>query len=211
MSTEAFSELLEQRAAAANVALNSVLAEKLAAYFRLLAHWNNRINLTSLPLEPPTPQAVDRLIIEPLLAASLLDPSIAVWFDLGSGGGSPAIPLQLAHPARRLIMVESRDRKAAFLREVIRELSLTGSEVEVSRIEEVAAEGHNAGVADLVTVRAIRMGASLFSQVQKLLRFRGQAVLFGAQIDLIDLPRGLEVTGNPTEPHRIVVLRRNGL
>jgi 16S rRNA (guanine527-N7)-methyltransferase len=211
MSEEIFRELLEQRAGAADVTLSSVLAERLAAYFSLLAHWNNRINLTSLPLEPPTPQAVDRLFIEPLLAALLVDSNISVWFDLGSGGGSPAIPLQLAHPASRLIMVESRDRKAAFLREAIRALSLTGAEVEVSRIEEVAAAGHNAGVADLVTVRAVRMGASLFSHVQKLLRFGGQAVLFGAKIGEIDLPRGLELTGTPDGSRGIVVLRRNGL
>lgn len=211
MSTDALRELLEQRAGAANIVLDSALAEKFAAYFRLLAHWNNRINLTSLPLEPPTPQAVDRLLVEPLLAAPLVDPNVAVWFDLGSGGGSPAIPLQLVHPASRLIMVESRDRKAAFLREAIRELSLAGAEVEVSRIEDVAGATRHAGVADLVTVRAVRMGASLFSQVQRLLRFKGQAVLFGAQIDKIDLPRGLEVTVSSAKPPGLVVLRRTGL
>jgi len=211
MSAEIFRELLQERADAANITLNSVLAEKLAAYFSLLAHWNNKINLTSLPLEPPTAHTVDRLIIEPLRAASLVDSNISVWFDLGSGGGSPAVPLQLAHPASRLVMVESRDRKAAFLREVIRELSLTGAEVEVSRIEQVAGYGHNAGLADLVTVRAVRMEVSLFSQVKKLLRFGGQAVLFGAKVDQGDLPRGLEITGRPPESPEIILLRRKGL
>jgi 16S rRNA (guanine(527)-N(7))-methyltransferase RsmG len=211
MSAEVFRELLEQRADAADLILNPFLKEKLASYFDLLVHWNNRINLTGLPLEPPTSQAVDRLVIEPLVAASLIDANISVWFDLGSGGGSPAIPLQLAHPASRLIMVESRDRKAAFLREVIRELSLAGTEVEVSRIEEVAASVHNAGVADLVTVRAVRLGASLVSQVQTLLRFRGQAVLFGARISQTDLPRGLEPADTVAKARGVVVLRRNGL
>jgi 16S rRNA (guanine(527)-N(7))-methyltransferase RsmG len=211
MSAEVFRQLLEQRMDAANLSLNPFVTEKLAAYFSLLAHWNRRINLTSLPLEPPTSESVDRLVIEPLLAASIIDANISVWFDLGSGGGSPAVPLQLAHPASRLIMVESRDRKAAFLREVIRELSLTEVEVEVSRIEEVAAARHNAGLADLVTVRAVRMGASLFSQVQALLRFRGQAVLFGAQLSQTNLPRGLEPTETTADSRGIVVLRRRGL
>ena len=211
MSAEVFRELLEQRAAAANLTLNPVVQEKLETYFSLLAHWNNRINLTSLPLDPPTPQTVDRLVVEPLLAASHVDMNIAVWFDLGSGGGSPAIPLQLAHPASRLIMVESRDRKAAFLREAIRELSLAGAEVEVSRIEEVAAVSYNIGLADLVTVRAVKIGASLLSQVQRLLRFRGQAVLFGTKISQASLPRGLELTETTGESRGILVLRRSGL
>jgi len=211
MSKEVFQDLLKERAIAAHVTLDPVLMDRLSAYFALLAHWNDRINLTSLPLNPPTRHAVERLFIEPLLAAPLIDVNVSVWFDLGSGGGSPAIPLQLAHPASRLIMVESRDRKAAFLREAIRLLSLIDVEVEVSRIEEVASKEHNAGIADLVTVRAVRTGAAFFGHVQRLLCFGGQAVLFGAQISQIDLPRGLEAIRTTEESRGIVVLRRTGL
>jgi 16S rRNA (guanine527-N7)-methyltransferase len=212
MSGELFRELLKQRAEASDLSLDSLLEERLSKYFQLLAHWNTRINLTSLALDPPTPQTVDRLIIEPLVAASLVTPSVSVWFDLGSGGGSPAIPLQLARPARRLVMVESRERKAAFLRQVIRELPLDGAEVEVSRIESVAAEPRNAGMADLVTVRALRLEASLIGWIQTLLRFGGQAILFGADASVASLPRGLEFTDavGPTT-RGLMVLRRTGL
>ena len=44
--------------------------------------------------------------------------------DVGSGGGSPAIPLKLAAPAVALTMVEVKARKSAFLREAIRQLEL---------------------------------------------------------------------------------------
>jgi 16S rRNA (guanine527-N7)-methyltransferase len=212
MSDEVFRELLKQRAEASHLSLNPLLEEKLSAYFQLLTHWNSRINLTSLPLAPPTPQSVDRLIIEPLAAAPLVSPSVSVWFDLGSGGGSPAIPLQLARPARKLIMVESRERKAAFLRQVIREVPIDGSEVQVSRIESVAAESHNAGVADLITVRAVRLEASLITWIQTLLRFGGQAILFGADPLTSNLPRGLELmSAAGTATSGPMVLRRTGL
>ena len=72
MSDDVFRQLLEERAEASEISINVAVGDKLAAYFRLLAHWNNRINLTSLPLEPPTAQAVDRLFIEPLVAATKL-------------------------------------------------------------------------------------------------------------------------------------------
>lgn len=207
-----FRQLLQQRADVAEISLNPVVADGLASYFKLLSHWNNRINLTSLALDPPTAESVDRLFIEPLLAASLVRPSVSIWFDLGSGGGSPAIPLQLAHPAQRLVMVESKERKAAFLREVIREIPVYGADVEASRIEEVAASQHNAGIADLVTVRAVRLEASLFSWVQTLLRFGGQAILFGAAPTVSHLPRGLELTNAiGTSARGLVALRRSGL
>jgi len=212
MSEDVFRELLRQRAKAAYIALNPLIEDDLAAYFRLLAHWNDRINLTSLPLAPPTAQSIDRLFIEPLTAAPLIKPNVSVWFDLGTGGGSPAIPLQLARPAQRLVMVESRQRKAAFLREAIREVPVSGAEVEVSRIEEVAGDPHNAGLADLITVRAVRMEASLISWIQGLLRFDGQAVLFGAETSIAYLPRGLELTNAiGTSGRGLLVLRRAGL
>jgi len=209
MSEEIFRRLLAERAEVSNIALDPIVEDKLTAYFRLLAHWNNRINLTSLPLEPPTAQAVDRLFIEPLLAAPLIKPGAENWFDLGSGGGSPAIPLQIAVRIRRLVMVESRERKAAFLREAVRELGLLGSEVEVSRIEAVAGETTNASTVDLITVRAVRMEPSMVGWIQALLRFGGQAILFGSATSVSQLPRGLELTNAVDSGGRaIVALRR---
>ena len=210
MSQESFLELLDRRVAATNLAVGPAVRAKLDHYFRLLAHWNNRINLTSLPLEPPTAQAIERLIIEPVRAAPLIASNVAIWFDLGSGGGSPAIPLQLVHPAKRLILVESRDRKAAFLREVLRALPVDGAEVEVSRIELVTGRSHNAGLADLVTVRAVRLDASSLGQIQALLRFGGQAVLFGGHVTSEQLPRGLEISSVQRPPSEIVVVTRTG-
>ena len=212
MSDDVFRRLLLDRADASDLAISASVQEKLAVYFQLLAHWNQRINLTSLPLEPPTAQSVDRLFIEPLLATALLKPNVGFWFDLGSGGGSPAVPIQVAHPASRLVLVESKERKAAFLREAIRELSLAGSFVEVTRIEQLASEARNVGVADLVTVRAVRLEPSMIGWVQSLLRFGGQAVLFGADSSMSHLPRGLELTGAVGTSNRgIVALRRSGL
>jgi 16S rRNA G527 N7-methylase RsmG len=120
--------------------------------------------------------------------------------------------LQLAKPAKRLVLIESKERKAAFLRQIIRELSLDGSEVEVSRIEVVAAEAHHAGLADLVTVRAVRLEASVIGWIQTLLRFGGQAVLFGAAPSMLSLPRGLEITDTVgTATQGFIVLQRTGL
>ena len=51
----------------------------LEAYFRLLTQWNAKINLTALPLEAPTDETFDRLLVEPLAAAPQL--------ELGSDGG----------------------------------------------------------------------------------------------------------------------------
>ena len=51
------------------------------------------MNLTGLDLAEQGPAAIDRLLIEPLVAAKHVRRRITRMIDIGSGGGSPAIPL----------------------------------------------------------------------------------------------------------------------
>ena len=102
-------------------------------------------------------------------------------------------------------MIESRERKAAFLREAIRTLKLIGAEVLVERIEAISESSVHAASADLVTVRAVRLSPPLFSQLDRLLAEGGQAVLFGAVPQKLDTPHGLEI--QYADPP-IVVFRR---
>src|ERR1044071_5772106 len=94
------------RAAHAGVPVSPELAGSLAAYVEQLARWNRKINLTALALEPATDEAIDRLIVEPLIAARRVRTHDRLAIDIGSGGGSPGIPMQLAVPALRVVLVE---------------------------------------------------------------------------------------------------------
>jgi 16S rRNA (guanine527-N7)-methyltransferase len=152
----------------------------LEAYLGLLGRWNHKINLTALPVDPPTDEAVDRLIIEPLVAARHVGRADRLAIDIGSGGGSPAIPLKLAVPALRMVLVEVKVRKSAFLREVIRELKLTGVEVENHRYEELLPRVDLHEAADLVTVRAVRADVRLWRGIQAFLRPGGRVFWFGS-------------------------------
>jgi 16S rRNA (guanine527-N7)-methyltransferase len=179
-----FRDRLARRARRAKALLTLDMLDPLEAYFRLLAQWNAKINLTALPLDPPTDETFDRLLVEPLAAARYLDRlvtrfkagSAPVWFDLGSGGGSPAIPLKIARRPLQLTMVESKERKSAFLREAVRALDLDGSVVLTARFEDVASEA--AATGDLVTVRAVKPDATLFKAASALLREGGELLMF---------------------------------
>jgi len=163
------------------------------AYFRVLSQWNVKINLTALPLKAPTDATFDRLFIEPLAAATLIPDAPGRWFDFGSGGGSPALPLKIVRPALSLTLVESKVRKAAFLREVVRGLKLPGTDVANVRFEQLPTP---APQADFVTARAVRPDAALFGVAARLLRAGGQLLLFGhpghmtnAFFDRVSLPQ----------------------
>ena len=193
MTSREFQDRLSRRAKKANVSLTAPVVDRLEAYYRLLARWNTKVNLTALQLEELTDSAVDRLLLEPLAAARLVADSPLVWFDLGSGGGSPAIPLQIVRPAARLTMVESKVRKAAFLREAVRMLRLENASVENARYEDIAARASATGTADLATVRAIRTSKELFCASHALLREGGRLMLFSSGSTKIATPLGFRL------------------
>ncbi len=163
-----------QRTEAAGLEIPPDVLSSCAGYLDLLSTWNQRINLTALPLSPATPQAIDRLIVEPLLAAPFLEPDSA-WADLGSGGGSPALPLKIARVQTTLTMVESKERKSAFLREVIRVLHVVRANVFTGRFEDAELVG-----LDAVTIRAVKLDASAVSVVGRMLRKDGLLLIFGS-------------------------------
>ena len=179
VTSKAFRDRLARRTKAAGVVAAPGVSDQLEVYFRLLARWNAKVNLTSLPLEEPTDETFDRLFIEPLAAARVVEDHPTSWFDVGSGGGSPAIPLKLMKPALGLTLVESKTRKAAFLREVVRELILPGVLVETSRFEELAGRPTVEGTAGLVTLRAVRPDAKLMNSIAKALQPSGSLLVFG--------------------------------
>jgi 16S rRNA (guanine527-N7)-methyltransferase len=182
-----------QRAARANLTLPDAAVDQIEAYYVLLNHWNRKINLTALPLEAMSDQAIDRMLVEPLVAANDVPDSPLRWFDLGSGGGSPALPIKIARPLAELTLIEARSRKAAFLREAVRELSLLNVAVVDDRFEKLAARSEVAGTADLVTVRAVRTDAALFGSSRKLMKSGAELFLFAGRTAQIPPAHGFEL------------------
>jgi 16S rRNA (guanine527-N7)-methyltransferase len=174
-------ERLEARASRAGVALTTPQADRLAEYLELLRTWTRKINLTAMRLDPLSDEAVDRLIVEPLAAARVLSPDVslpeerAAWVDVGSGGGSPAIPMKLALPRLSLTMIESKARKAAFLREVVRALKFEDVQVVTMRVEDIHAVD---APASLVTARAVRVDSELAVAVASLMKPSGRFAIF---------------------------------
>jgi len=128
--------------------LNGAQLEQVSAYLDLLLRWNARINLTAVR----DPEGmVTRHFGESFFAARQLvaAESRLGALDLGSGAGFPGLPLKIFAPALALTLIESSQKKAAFLKELVRTLALTGVDVFVGRAEAFPA------TADLVTLRAV--------------------------------------------------------
>jgi len=164
-----------RRAAKANLFVSDTLAEQLVAYYELLARWNRKINLTSIE---DVDEAIDRLLLEPLAAARHIPTTTRRMMDIGSGGGSPAIPFKLALPDAELTMVEVKARKSAFLREAIRQLGLERAHVETARYEELLARPELHETQDVVSLRAVRTEPRMMTTLQAFVAEGGMLVLF---------------------------------
>jgi 16S rRNA (guanine527-N7)-methyltransferase len=170
--------LVSSRLARWGIAAAPDVIAGVSAYLELLARWNQRINLTGFDLARPSDQAIDRLIAEPLAASRLIRAGDRLAVDVGSGSGSPALPMKIAAPWLDMVLIESRERKSAFLREAVRTLGLRSVTVETTRL---GREGLNAwnGRADIVTLRAVRMDEDMRAAIVQLLGSSGRVFQFG--------------------------------
>jgi 16S rRNA (guanine527-N7)-methyltransferase len=173
-----FQDRLSRRANRVGLSISDELASRLEVYYQLLSKWNAKINLTSLDVDKLTHDALDRVLIEPLVAVRHARPEARDVIDIGSGGGSPAIPFALAG-AMRLLMVEAKSRKAAFLNEAIRALEMSTWEVATARWEDLLREQQQRHERpEILTVRAVRLDPKALTRLSALIGPGGEMFLF---------------------------------
>ena len=125
-------------------------SDRWKAYFALLAKWNPKINLVS----PATVGgAWTRHIVDSAQVFELAEIRQGLWLDMGSGGGFPgmvcAIIAAEKSPDLRFQLVDSDQRKCAFLKTVIREVGVSAA-VTSERLEIM-----QPAEADIISARAL--------------------------------------------------------
>lgn len=210
METSRIAELLQpflQNEDGSREELSQEQLQQLSDYLNLLLRWNAKTNLTAIR-EPEA--IVTRHFGESLfLARNVSREAIRSASDLGSGAGFPGIPLKIYAPHMAVTLIESQNKKATFLKEVIREITLMDINVFSGRAEE------SGFTADLVTLRAVEKFEEAVGVAVKLLNPGGRlALLIGArQADAAKkLLQGFEVRGTAVPESRervLVTARRN--
>ncbi len=124
-------EQLESGLAEMGIELPAVARERLLAYLALLYKWNRTYSLTSLREEEKavSHHLLDSLSILPFVSDGRL-------LDVGSGGGTPGIPLAIARPEQPVTLLDSNSKKSAFLQQAAIELGLGNISVHCGRVEQ---------------------------------------------------------------------------
>ena len=122
---------LEQGLTALGIDLSPAAQEKLLAYAALLYKWNKTYSLTAMREQDKavSHHLLDSLAVLPFVPAGSL-------LDVGSGGGMPGIPLDIACPELQVTLLDSNSKKSAFLRQAAIELALPNISVHCGRVEQ---------------------------------------------------------------------------
>ncbi|MBO9427642.1 16S rRNA (guanine(527)-N(7))-methyltransferase RsmG [Labrenzia sp. R4_1] len=152
--------------------------DRLQIYVDLVLKWQPAQNL----IAPSTIPDIWTRHVADSLQTQWSYPEAKVWVDIGSGGGFPGVvtAILLADvPDAHVHMIESNQRKAAFLRTALRETGSKGT-VHAGRIESVA-EGWTHGPVDAVSARALASLKLLFDLAEPFTAQGAKAVFHKGQ------------------------------
>lgn len=162
-------ELLATEARQIGLSLSQAHLAAFEAYYRELAVWNHRFNLTTIVgyEQVQVKHFLDSLTcilaFPGITAAQEVPDAIPLLqrdcelrcADVGSGAGFPGIPLKIIFPGMHLTLIESTHKKAVFLEHITRLLRLDRVQVIASRAEEVGQSPNTREQYDLVLARAV--------------------------------------------------------
>ncbi len=121
---------IEEGAAQMGVRLAPDQLRQLGRHVDLMLKWNKSINLTAItePDEVVEKHVLDSLAVVPVLPSGSL-------LDAGTGAGFPGIPLAIARPELEVALVDSVQKKVAFLKNTLAELRLPKAKAYAVRLE----------------------------------------------------------------------------
>jgi 16S rRNA (guanine527-N7)-methyltransferase len=176
--------------------LSATQLANISTFIDILLRWNAHLNLTAVRRPE---EIVTRHFGESLFAARHLFPAKHVGtakelandqrppttdrlIDIGSGAGFPGLPIKLWAPEIHLTLIESNQKKATFLREVTRTVTLTNVDVFAGRAEDFLTNNAEEKIqrpsqAEVVTLRAVERFDNILPIAASLVASQGRLAL----------------------------------
>ncbi|MFH1373542.1 MAG: RsmG family class I SAM-dependent methyltransferase [bacterium] len=148
---------------------------RLDQYYQLLLQENQRVNLVSRETVKTGLIELRKLAAQSLLPLEKVVPAkIVNYLDIGSGGGFPAIPILLTHPAiLSCRLVERTQKKAAALSRIVSGLDLNALVIS-DNFEDLSLKP----IYDLVTLRLVKLTPKLLRRILTVLTPEGCLIYY---------------------------------
>ncbi len=153
------SEIFESKLNEIGITLNDKQKEQFDKFYELLVEWNKVMNLTGIT---EYEEVNEKHFVDSLSIVKAIDMNkVHSVIDIGTGAGFPGIPLKIAFPHLKVVLLDSLNKSINFLNTVIGELGLEDIETIHGRAEDFAKQPAYREQFDLCVSRAVANLATL--------------------------------------------------
>lgn len=146
-------ENFKRKASALGVELSDKQLEQFRQYYEMLVEKNKVMNLTAIT---EWDEVIDKHFIDSISLVKACDLSGDKYvLDLGCGAGFPGIPLKIAFPNLKIVLLDSLNKRILFLQEVIEAIGLENIEALHGRAEDYARKAEYREQFDYCVSRAV--------------------------------------------------------
>lgn len=183
-----------------NIILDKTQKEQFQRYYELLIEWNSFMNLTAIT---EYSEVLKKHFFDSLSIVKKIDlTEINNIIDIGTGAGFPGIPLKIAFPHLRVVLLDSLGKRVKFLNHVIEELKLEEIEAIHGRAEDFAKNVKYREQFDLSVSRAVANLASLSEYCIPYTKIGGSFVSYKsvkAEEEIHNAEKAISVLGGKVE------------
>lgn len=183
-----------------NIILDKTQKEQFQRYYELLIEWNSFMNLTAIT---EYSEVLKKHFFDSLSIVKKIDlTEINNMIDIGTGAGFPGIPLKIAFPHLRVVLLDSLGKRVKFLNHVIEELKLEEIEAIHGRAEDFAKNVKYREQFDLSVSRAVANLASLSEYCIPYTKIGGSFVSYKsvkAEEEIHNAEKAISVLGGKVE------------
>ena len=193
-------ETFEKDMQALGVTLTESQVEQFLRYYELLVEWNQVMNLTAIT---EYDEVMKKHFVDSASLIKAFDVSRPLSvIDVGTGAGFPGLALKIAFPELQVTLLDSLNKRIAFLNAVIEDLGLTGVETIHGRAEDYAKQGKLRETFDLCVSRAVANLSTLSEYCLPYVKVGGYFIPYKSEKltqEITDASRALQILGGKVE------------